>query len=131
MGWPAWASRLEAEQVRQRRLGAFDLRREHRLLADVHVEEELLPRQKDGDAVETAKRTLRGAEAVDEAEDVDGGLRGQGRGHKRPHDFARDRRLDETAEPLIPGVRLSHQRSMTTPHYLSKVPFSLLASELR
>ena len=45
---------LEEEQVRERRLRALDLRREHGLLADVGVEEERLVRQQRRDAVQPA-----------------------------------------------------------------------------
>ena len=45
---------LEQQQIRERGLRAFDLRREHRFSADVGVEEELGIRQQGRDAVEAA-----------------------------------------------------------------------------
>ncbi len=53
---------LEEEQVGQRRLRALDLRREHRLLADVGIEEERLVRQERRDAVEPPERQRRALE---------------------------------------------------------------------
>ena len=55
---------LEAQEVGQRRLRALNLGGEHRLLADVHVEEQLLARQEHGDAVKPAKGTLGEAQAL-------------------------------------------------------------------
>lgn len=47
---------LEEQQVRERRLGALDLGREHGLAPHVGVEEEIGVRQQLGDAVEAAER---------------------------------------------------------------------------
>jgi len=49
---------FEEQEVRQRRLGAFDLRGEHRLLADVGVEKEAQVGQDRGQSVESPQRLV-------------------------------------------------------------------------
>ena len=89
---------LEPEKVREGRLRALDLGREHRLLAHVHVEEQLLARQKHRDAVKPAEGALGDDQSIDEAEDVERRLRRQRRWHERMDDLAGDGRRDEAAK---------------------------------
>lgn len=63
--------RLESQKVGERGLRAFDLGAEHRLFAHIHVEEELLARQQNGNAVELSERALRRDQLRRQAEDVE------------------------------------------------------------
>ena len=111
---------FEAEQVGERGLGAFDLRGEHRLLADVHVEEQVLPRQEHGDAVEPTERAFRDAQAIQKRQDVDRWLGRQRRRHEGANDFAGDGRLDEAAEPRGSDRALGLRSMMMPSFYQSK-----------
>ena len=74
---------LEQQQVRQRRLGPLDHGGEHRLLADVHVEEQRGVRQQGRDAVQPPERQQRLVElAAQLRRPVDGRTRRQRRGHE-------------------------------------------------
>lgn len=85
---------LEQKEIVEGRLGAFDLRGENRLLADVHVQEQRSIRQPRRDAVETAQSPLRRGKPGH-----DGGckrkrrVRRERRGNERSDDRAADRRL--------------------------------------
>jgi len=82
--------RLEAQEIGQGGLGAFDLRGQHRLLADVHVEEERVVGQEEGNAVQTAHRPVGGAQAL-------------GKRSKQDRRLGRERRRDEGPVPFVAG----------------------------
>ena len=74
---------LEQQQVRKRRLGPLDHGGEHRLLADIHVEEQRGVRQQGRNAVQTSQRQKRLVElAAQLRRPVDGRMRRQRRGHE-------------------------------------------------
>lgn len=58
--------RFELEHIRQRRLRPLDLRAEHRLLPDVHRDEEVWVRQDPGDPVQASEGEVRRREEPDE-----------------------------------------------------------------
>src|SRR4051812_50220773 len=116
---------LEPEKVREGRLRALDLGREHSLLAHVHVEEQLLARQKHRDAVKPAEGALRDAQSIDEAEDVERRLRRQRRWDESMDDLAGDGRRDEAGQGGRRGG-WGHPPHVTAGPNKTKKPFLLL-----
>jgi hypothetical protein len=100
---------FEAKQVRQRRLRALDLRRQHGLLADVHVEEQLLIGQQHGGAREQAERSVGRAQAGQESVEFDRWHRRQRLRDKRFQPFACRDRLDIATKSGV-GFRVGHDR---------------------
>ena len=80
---------LEQQQVRERRLRAFDLRGEHGLLADVGVEEELGVGQQSRDAVEPSAGEERPLEQACRGPEGRAAARGQRSRNEGPHRLAR------------------------------------------
>lgn len=88
---------LKTQQVRKRRLRALDLRRQDRLFACVHVEEEVLTGQQQRDAVQPPEGALGRRQRAEQADQVETGRGGRQRvGDERPHLFTRDGRGDES-----------------------------------
>jgi hypothetical protein len=79
-------------------LRALDLRREDGLLADIHIEKQVLARQQHGDAVEPAEGTLRDGQPVEKAEEVERRIRRKRGRDEGAHHLAPDRGFDVAAE---------------------------------
>jgi len=95
---------LEQEQVGERGLRALDLRRQHRLLAHVGVEEQGLVRQEGGDAVEPADGQHRRLEQL-----LQVAVEGQGRAGWQ-------RRGDEGPQVLAADARDLVSARLAAPH---------------
>ena len=95
---------LEEQEVRERRLGPLDLRGQHRLLADVGVEEERPVREQGRDAVEAADGEHRGLEGA-LALAVEG--EGRDRRERGGHEGA-DRLAADTGHLVATGLASSH-----------------------
>ena len=88
---------LEAEKIREGRLGALYLRGKNGFLPHVHVEEQLLAWQQHSDAVQPSQSAFRQTQLLQQGQHVDRRLRRQRRRHESTHDFTRHRGLYEAA----------------------------------
>ena len=77
--------RLCSKKIRQRALSAFDLTRQHGLLADIHKDEEVRVRKDLNRTIKPPHRTVRSGELnLQSATEGDGGIGRQGTRDKGP-----------------------------------------------
>ncbi len=95
---------LVEQQIGQGGLRAFDLGRQQRLLADVEVDEQFRIREQRRHPVQPSHGLRRLVEQGIDACQVQGRVRGQGRGQMGAHRLAAEGRRDMASEALVPDL---------------------------